>query len=234
MNLKSDIKFFKMRKEDKIIFDILNEIKCPSLPDEYDPSSKLIWVLAVGETLKYDGSRSYALLEAIDNKKYRVKRDFGSAAKIVKVLSIRPYMYLRDGCLPIVHTLDDVYKFFAKKDWNERGINEEPKNYLGYTAKRIEYYKSLDKATLESALYACAINTQIMQLKTTRDYYDNIYMNEEIAKELSLDPSERKSDLEEAQEKLKKFQERVKNEEQKRVGRKPRKVKISNETEQQE
>lgn len=192
-----------MNKEEKQLTDLLIYINRPCLPDTaYD--TKRIWIYAVATAAKIDGSKSYVVLQSIDGEQYKIKKDFGSDSAVKQISDIRPYVFLLDSYIPDFNSIDDIAKFLAKKDWNESGMSDD---YATFMDKHMKKYKETDKAVLKSTILKLSIREQITRMNEKSDYYDKIYMKEQMNHDMSFDENdEEKKKIEEKQEKLKQYQ----------------------------
>lgn len=75
--------------------------------------SNRIWVSAILEVRKIDGSESYAFADNIYGKEPRYKKVWGNTAAIVGIVSIHPTSYLERDYIPQFKTMDDLRKLMA-------------------------------------------------------------------------------------------------------------------------
>lgn len=159
-----------MEANEKILFDVLRETGCTELPEKSDGTERIPWVMAIGEAVKCDGSKSYVILRSIDGENYRISKDFGSSAKIVKMEAIRPYMPLYASYTPEVRTKEDISYYLASERWKRmENISGDPE----YHAKRTAYVEKekaiimdMDPKDIRREFYKRAIEAQIVGIKT--------------------------------------------------------------------
>lgn len=158
-----------MDTNEKMLFDVLRDTGCTELPEKSTGNERSPWVMAIGEAVKYDGSRSYVILRNIDGENYRISKDYGSSAKIVRMESIRPYMPLYATYTPLVKSKEDIADFIAGERWNRvNNISGDPE----YHTKRIAFVEKekaaimeMDPHDIRREFYKYAIETQIVGIK---------------------------------------------------------------------
>lgn len=162
-----------MNANEKMLFDVLRETGCNELPDKIDGVPKNPWVYAIGETVKCDGSTSYAILRCIDGENYRIFKDYGTSAKIVTMQSIRPYMFLYPTYLPCVKTRDDIVRYIVAQRWDHIDTFDGDPEYLikktAYINKETPKVAALDNREIRREFYKYAIEAQVIGLKTAAD-----------------------------------------------------------------
>lgn len=90
------------------------------LPDKED--GKNLWIRAIAEVEKKDGTSSYAYIEKDpDTLENKIKADFGKPVQINKIVSIHPFCYLDAGYIP---------EFKFKKGKDEAKAIEERRIFL--------------------------------------------------------------------------------------------------------
>lgn len=162
-----------MDNKEKMLFDVLRETGCDELPNKLDGVSKNPWVYAIGETIKCDGSTSYVILRCIDGENYRIFKDYGTSAKIVKMQSIRPYMFLYPTYLPCVKTREDIVRYIVAQRWEHLDMfNGDPEFLIkkaAYINKETPKVAELDNREIRREFYKYAIEAQVIGLKTAAD-----------------------------------------------------------------
>lgn len=159
-----------MDSNDKTLFEVLRETGCNELPDKIEGAGKKPWVYAIGDVTKYDGSKSYVILRSIDGESYRIFKDFGPSAKIVKIDAIRPYMPLYARYTPAVLTKDDIVAYIVGERWKRiYEFNGDP-NYnarrIEYMAKETEAVNAMSNIEIRREFYRYCIEAQIVGIKS--------------------------------------------------------------------
>lgn len=99
MDVMSDSKLDNMANvKEKSLVDALSYCSLRELPPIWDKEN--IYIKALAEVFKNDGTYGYVLLrKGADCKDYVVK-DFGSCAMITKTISVHPFVFLESKWMP--------------------------------------------------------------------------------------------------------------------------------------
>lgn len=106
--------------EKKTLIEVLNVCRLNELPKEWD--GKRIWLKGVAKVVKCDNSRNYAVVENDGNNNAHIRRDFGNMARIVKVETIYPIMYLNENMRPDLRNKPDITNFLKNAGYDEKKI----------------------------------------------------------------------------------------------------------------
>lgn len=127
------------------LIDALSFCSLKALPEKDD--KKNVWIRALAEVKKIDGSESYVLLKKnptdLEN---RIVKDFGTISAISKIIKVYPYDFLKSMYMPR----------FKKDDKNEK---------IAYLAKENkqneEVYKKMSDKAISKEIIKIAIKTQL-------------------------------------------------------------------------
>lgn len=159
-----------MDTNEKILFDVLRDTGCTELPEKSDGNERSPWVMAIGEAVKCDGSKSYVILRNTDGENYRISKDYGSSAKIVKMEAVRPYMPLYASYTPEVKTKEDIATYIANERWRRtENISGDPEYHakrMTYVAKEKAKVMGMEPKDIRREFYKYAIEAQIIGIKT--------------------------------------------------------------------
>lgn len=139
----------KKQKELSLI-DALSFCSLRELPEEDD--KKNIWIRALADVQKFDGSESYVVLKkSVTTLQNNIVKDFGSLSSIYKVNHIYPYDFLKAKYMPTFKT--------NKREDKIKYLN----NHISvYTGKRFE---DMTAKELEKEIIKVAIKTQLYHEK---------------------------------------------------------------------
>lgn len=103
-----------------------------------------IWLYAIAKVEKVDGSKSYALVERMDDGVIKMKKDFGPISSVRLIVSYHPFSFLKPAYLP---------KFKTEK-------KDERLEYLAkHVGKEFDYSK-LSKKELDAIILNMAVKNQ--------------------------------------------------------------------------
>ena len=133
------------KQKELSLIEALSFCSLRELPEEDDKEN--IWILALAEVQKHDGSISYVLLRKnwetlTDN----IVKDFGTVSAIHKINHIYPFNFLKAGYMP-------TFKTNKKED----KVNYLKKSNPANTAK----YESITAKELDKEIIKIAIKTQL-------------------------------------------------------------------------
>lgn len=132
---------------DKSLIDALAWAGVRELPEVYDGEN--IYIKALALVAKRDGTTSYVAtckdVLGVD----KIVKDFGTIAQIVKVLEVRPYMYLDASFVP---------EFATKK-------KEDRIKWLEIAAPNMKNLDAMSFKELNTAIINIAIQKQIKMSK---------------------------------------------------------------------
>lgn len=135
-------------KKEQSLLEVLEYTGLTTLPKKFDPEKgKKVWVDAILEVRKVDGSSSYAYAKNVYGKKPRYIKVWGNSAAIVEVLSIHPVSFLSKEFMPVMANRKDVVNFVARM--------------FGASTEKVASYSDEDLKTLA---YSAAIKNQQMVL----------------------------------------------------------------------
>lgn len=119
-----------------------------SLPKKED--GKNLWIRAIAEAEKRDGTHCYVYVEkSFETLENVIKADFGSVAQIVKIIEYYPFSYLDGSYIP-------EFKNKKKGELSKKRDIEDRVLYLkNYAKKECDgmTLKELDKEILKFAIY---------------------------------------------------------------------------------
>lgn len=184
-----------MKRED-LLPEVLKWTKAPAL---FEPAKDkpYPWVKAIVETVKADGSESYAVAYTIDGDKFRIVKDFGSLSPIVKYGKIYPYYYMHERFIPSAKNRDDIINYIISvhgEDQSERIRNlgsEELKKLIYANAARLSIASHIESqeyyAEKEKYLSACQEELDNMKESKEKEYLDQKNKLEEYQKKAAED-----------------------------------------------
>lgn len=202
-----------MDAKEKMLFDILRDTNCAELPEPIGEGYKKIWIYAIGDTVKSDGSRSYAILKAINNEDYKILKDYGSNSAIKRIDAIRPYMTLYARYIPEVKTKEDVLRFIASERWELYNTYEGAENYIelrnAYIEKAMAKIGSMSNSEIKKEFYKYAIIEQVNGIAAKKQDLEKYYEPQKESEAQSIDGVFSSPEVAEKVEKLKEYQAKV-------------------------
>lgn len=164
-----------MKRED-VLPEVLKWTKAPAL---FEPATDkpYPWVKAIVETVKADGSESYAVAYTIDGDKFRIVKDFGNLSPIVKYGKIYPYYYMHERFIPNARNREDIITYLISvhgEDQAEkiRGLNnDELKKLIFANAARlaIESHIESQEYFAEKDKYLSSYQEELDNMKESKD-----------------------------------------------------------------
>lgn len=143
-------------KKEQNLLEVLEYTGLTTLPKKFDPEKgKKVWVDAILEVRKIDGSSSYAYAKNVYGKKPRYVKVWGNSAAIVEVLSVHPVSFLSKEFMPAMANRKDVVSFVARM--------------FGASEEKVASYSDEDLKTL--AFTAAIKNQQMVLAQGGKDKY---------------------------------------------------------------
>lgn len=129
-------------------------------PEELKDNGK-IWVKAIVKVMKCNCRSNYALAVNDGTGNPDIVKDYGSVAKIVKILGIYPYYYLDNSAMPDLRNKQDIITYLFRS-----GIPKEPierllsiENEKG--ERKSDEQRKRDKEKVKILVYKSAIKNYI-------------------------------------------------------------------------
>lgn len=101
--------------------EAMSEARVPELPKEWTEKER-IWVQALVRVQKVNTKINWALAYNDGSGNPCVYKDYGSTAKIAKILSINPFSYLQEKYQPDLRNKNDITTYLVNNGYNERDI----------------------------------------------------------------------------------------------------------------
>lgn len=103
-----------LTKKEKDLMSVLEYAGVASLPRLWvSGRSNRIWVSAILEVRKVDGSESYAFADNVYGREPHYRKVWGNMAAISSIVGIHPTQYLEKDYIPQFKTIEDLRKLMA-------------------------------------------------------------------------------------------------------------------------
>lgn len=140
--------------------EALSEARIPTLPDEWS-NKNIHWAMAIVKVRKNNMRVNYAIAENDGEDKPIIIKDFGSSAKIVEILEIRPYAHLNDAYIPDLRNKQDIKHYLIVNGVDEQRILSllSTKNDDG--SEKSEEEKKADRSLIKKMVVRFAVINQV-------------------------------------------------------------------------
>ena len=161
-------------QKEKYLLEVLEYAGLTTLPKRFDPEKdKKVWVDAILEVRKVDGSSSYAYAKNVYGKSPRYVKVWGKSAAIAEILGVYPVSFLSKEYIPVMSNRKDVVSFIARM--------------YGASEAKVASYTDDELKTLA---YAAAIKNQ--QIALSQSGKDKYVLENQMSYEEAVDKSKTK------------------------------------------
>lgn len=140
--------------------DALSEARLPELPKEWENKS-IHWAMAIVKVRKNNMKVNYAIAENDGEDKPIIVKDFGSSAKIVEILEIRPYAHLNDLYIPDLRNKQDITKYLVANRVSEKYISNLLSTKKEDGSEKSEEEKKEDRSLIKKMVVRFAVINQV-------------------------------------------------------------------------
>ena len=162
-----------MKSEELSLIDALSYAAKISLPEEYNPKGQP-WVMAIVHVTKCNAKSNYAIAKNDGDGRPIIIKDYGEAARIMKVNHIYPYVVLSNMYVPDLRNHTDIVNYLSGRGYDADSI----RFLLGVKGnageEKPEDIKKADKATVKGWVIREAIKNQLREIElkhsTEQDY----------------------------------------------------------------
>lgn len=168
------------------LMEAMSDAHVKEIPAELKDNKK-IWVKAIVKVIKCNSKKNYALAINKGDGTPEIVKDYGDAARIVKVESIYPYYYLEDRYIPDLRNKQDIIAYLDNSRVDVEVIKKLLSTEMENGEKKSEEQRKADKEIVKKTVIKTAINNCIIEIeerrKSRRSYNELISKSEGENKE---------------------------------------------------
>lgn len=117
--------------------------------------------MAIVKVRKNNMKVNYAIAENDGEDKPIIVKDFGSSAKIVEILEIRPYAHLNDLYIPDLRNKQDITKYLVANRVSEKYISNLLSTKKEDGSEKSEEEKKEDRSLIKKMVVRFAVINQV-------------------------------------------------------------------------